>query len=111
MSKTFSIEPNIKVPEDNVIHNPDDNFYINFLKQYYVFTKDGQYLFGSTQPGRRPDRAFYMIPEGYKLGKKQRKFDTKIGKKSKSFTINIIILLHKKVKYLFFLLSYIVEVY
>ena len=81
MSKTFSIEPNIKVSEDSVIRNPDDNFYINFLKQYYVFTKDGQYLFGSTQPGRRPDRAFYMIPEGYKLGKKQRKFDTKIGKK------------------------------
>ena len=56
-------------------------FFINFLKPYYVFTKDGQYLFGSTQLGRRPDRAFYMVPENYKLGKKQQRFNTKIGKK------------------------------
>ena len=46
-----------------------------------MFTQDGQYLFGSTQPGRRPDRAFYMIPKKYKLGKKQKKFDTETGKK------------------------------
>jgi len=81
MQKTFSIEPMVKVLQENIIHNPDDEFFIEFLKPYYVFTKDGQYLFGSTQPGRRPDRAFYMVPEGYKLGKKQQRFDTRIGKK------------------------------
>ena len=81
MSKTFTIEPGINVTRENVKHNPDDVFFINFLKPYYVFTKDGQYLFGSTQLGRRPDRAFYMIPENYKLGKNQRKFNTEIGKK------------------------------
>ena len=81
MQKTFLIEPKVNVLQDNIIHNPDDNFYIDFLKPYYIFTKDGQYLFGSIQPGRRPDRAFYMVPDGYKLGKKQQKFDSKIGKK------------------------------
>jgi len=81
MSKTFVIEPGINVAQENVKHNPDNEFYIEFLKPYYVFTKDSQYLFGSTQPGRRPDRAFYMIPKNHKLGKKQQKFDTKIGKK------------------------------
>ena len=81
MPKTFSIEPKIIVLQENIIHNPDDNFFIEFLKPYYIFTKDGQYLFGSTQPGRRPDRANYMVPDNYKLGKKQQKFDTKIGKK------------------------------
>ena len=81
MSKTFSIESKVKVLEENIIHNPDDDFFIDFLKPYYVFTKDGQYLFGSQQVGRRPDRANYMVPEGYKLGKKQQKFDTRIGKK------------------------------
>jgi hypothetical protein len=81
MSDEFFIEKNLKVKKENVIHNPDDDFYKEFLKPYYVFTKDGQYLFGSTQPGRRPDRAFYMVPENYKLGKKQQKFDTQIGKK------------------------------
>jgi len=81
MSNTFSIEPGINVFRENIKHNPDDAFFINFLKPYYVFTKDGQYLFGSTQLGRRPDRAFYMVPKNYKLGKKQKEFDTKIGKK------------------------------
>ncbi|KYK34948.1 MAG: hypothetical protein AYK22_04285 [Thermoplasmatales archaeon SG8-52-3] len=81
MSNTFEIEPGINVSIENITHNPNDNFYINFLKPYFVFTKDGQYLFGSTQLGRRPDRAFYMVPESYKLGKKQQKFDVKIGKK------------------------------
>ncbi len=79
--KTKSIESKVQVFEKQIIHNPEDEFYIKFLKPYYVFTKDGQYLFGSTQYGRRPDRAFYMIPDGYKLGKKQKKFDNKIGKK------------------------------
>ena len=88
MSKMFSIESNINVLQENVIHNPDDEFYINFLKPYYVFTKDGQYLFGSTQPGRRPDRAFYMVPKDYKLGKKQKKFETDIGKKIYEVAMN-----------------------
>jgi hypothetical protein len=77
----FSIEPNVSVVQKNVIHNPDDDFFITSLKPYYVFTKDCQYLFGSTQPGRRPDRAFYMVPRNYKLGNKQKKFDTTTGKK------------------------------
>jgi len=81
MSELFSIEPNIKVKQKNVVRNPDDDFFIKSLKPYYLITKDGQYLFGSIQPGRRPDRAFYMIPEGYKLGKGQKKFDTEVGKK------------------------------
>lgn len=81
MSELFSIEPDVKVKQEKVVHNPDDDFYIKSLKPYYVVTKDGQYLFGSIQPGRRPDRAFYMIPKDYKLGKGQKKFDTKIGKK------------------------------
>jgi len=77
----FCVESDVSVAKKNVIRNPDDRFFIEFLKPYYVITKDGQYLFGSTQYGRRPDRAFYMIPQGYKLGKKQKKFDTDIGKK------------------------------
>ena len=81
MSPTFTIEKEINVVKENIINNPDDEFYIDFLKPYYIFTKDGQYLFGSTQYGRRPDRAFYMVPDGYKLGKKQKKFDRKVGKK------------------------------
>ena len=91
MSKKFSIEPHIIVNKVNVIYNPDDDFFINFLKPYYVITKDGQYLFGSIQPGRRPDRAFYMIPENYKLGKRQKKFDTKIGKKIYEIAMNYLI--------------------
>jgi len=90
MSNTFAIEPEINVLRENVTLNPDHEFYINFLKQYYVFTKDGQYLFGSTQPGRRPDRAFYMIPDNYKLGKKQQKFDTEVGKKIYEVAMNYI---------------------
>jgi len=81
MSKIFNIEPGVNVLQKNVIHNPNDDFYKEYLTPYYVFTKDGQYLFGSTQPGRRPDRAFYNIPDNYKLGKKQKRFDTKIGEK------------------------------
>lgn len=64
-----------------IIRNPDDNYYIEFLKDYYVRTKDGQYLFGSIQPGRRPDRAFYMVPENYKLGYGQKSFSNTIGQK------------------------------
>ena len=67
--------------EEKVIKNPSDDFFKEFLKPYYVITKDGQYLFASMQKGRRPDRAFYMVPDGYKLGRGQKKFDTYIGKK------------------------------
>ena len=88
MSKKFFIEPEVSILEDNVIHNPDDDFFKKFLKKYYVITQDGQYLFASTQPGRRPDRAFYMIPNGYKLGKKQKRFDTKIGKQIYKIAMN-----------------------
>jgi len=66
--------------ESKVFYNPDDEFFKKFLKDYYVVTRDGQYLFASTQPGRRPDRAFYMVPKGYRLGKGQKSFDLKIGK-------------------------------
>ncbi|MFQ6128634.1 MAG: phosphoenolpyruvate carboxykinase (ATP) [Thermoplasmata archaeon] len=63
-----------------VTHNPDDDFFIEFLRPYYVFTRDGQYLFASTQAGRRPDRAFYMVPKDYRLGAGQRPFDIEVGK-------------------------------
>ncbi len=82
MSKgKFLVEKGLEFDRKNVIHNPDDEFYMDFLKPYYIFTKDGQYLFACTQKGRRPDRVFYMVPEGYKLGQKQRPFDVDIGKK------------------------------
>ncbi|UCD92022.1 MAG: phosphoenolpyruvate carboxykinase (ATP) [Methanobacteriota archaeon] len=80
-SETFLVEEGLELDSKNVIRNPHDDFYIDFLKPYYVFTKDGQYLFACTQAGRRPDRAFYMVPDGYKLGKRQRPFDVQIGKK------------------------------
>ena len=77
----FVIEKNLEVDKKNVIHNPDDDFFIEFLKPYYIVTKDGQYLFGSTQPGRRPDRAFYMVPKNYKLVKNSRESTQKLEKK------------------------------
>ncbi len=80
-NEIFSIEEGLDLNKVNIIHNPDDDFYREFLKPYYIFTKDGQYLFACTQAGRRPDRAFFMVPEGYKLGQKQRPFDVAIGKK------------------------------
>ena len=47
-----------QVPRNCVITtNPDHNWFREFLKEYYVLTTDHQYLFGSTQAGRRPDRA------------------------------------------------------
>ena len=79
--ETIRIEKDLVLDAERVILNPDDDFYIEYLKPYYVQTKDGQYLFASTQPGRRPDLAFYMVPEGYKLGKKQLPFDREIGKR------------------------------
>ncbi len=71
-----------QVPKDCVIvKDPSHNWFRDFLRKYYVITKDHQYLFGSTQPGRRPDRAYYMVPEGYRLGKGQKSFDRDRGKK------------------------------
>ena len=77
----MKIEPNLELSDENIEHNPDDDFFRKFLEPYYVLTADNQYLFASTQKGRRPDRAFFMVPEGYKLGKKQNSFDAEIGKK------------------------------
>jgi len=62
------------------IVDPGHDFYIDFLKPYYVKTADGQYLFASKQKGRRPDRVFYMVPEDYKLGRGQKYFDVDVGK-------------------------------
>ncbi len=73
------IEDELFFDDKDVIRNPDDAWFVEYLKPYYVKTIDGQYLFGNTQAGRRPDRAFYIIPEGYKLGKGQRSFDRDIG--------------------------------
>jgi hypothetical protein len=79
--KTIRIEEDLVLDAERVILNPDNDFFIEYLKPYYVQTTDGQYLFACTQPGRRPDRAFYMVPEGYKLGKRQQPFDREIGKR------------------------------
>lgn len=81
MSSKIYIEKNLQLDGKNILFNPDNESFKQILKKYYIKTKDNQYLFASTQPGRRPDRAFYMVPEGYKLGKKQQRFDNKIGKK------------------------------
>lgn len=67
--------------KNKVILNPSDEFFKSFLKPCYIVTRDYQYLFASTQKGRRPDRVFYMVPHGYKLGKGQRSFNENIGKK------------------------------
>jgi len=64
-----------------IVKNPDHNWFRSFLQDYYILTKDYQYLFGSTQAGRRPDRAYYMVPEGYRLGQGQKAFDVERGKK------------------------------
>ena len=60
---SFLVEDGLVLDKKNIVYNPDHNFYKEFLRPYYVITRDGQYLFVSTQPGRRPDRAFYMVPE------------------------------------------------
>ncbi|MFX1564919.1 MAG: phosphoenolpyruvate carboxykinase (ATP) [Promethearchaeota archaeon] len=75
------IEGELFFEDRNVIRNPDDQWFTEYLRPYYVQTADGQYLFGNTQAGRRPDRAFYVIPKGYKLGKGQRPFDREVGLK------------------------------
>lgn len=81
MSERVFIEEDFELDVNKVIRNPDDDFFIEYLRPYYVITADYQYLFASTQPGRRPDRAFYMVPDGYKLGKGQREFNKGIGLK------------------------------
>ena len=71
-----------QVPKDNIVaRDPDHDWFREFLRDYYVVTKDYQYLFGSTQAGRRPDRAYYMVPPNYRLGKGQKAFDRERGKK------------------------------
>ena len=81
MSDLVHIEDDIAIPASQVVRNPNDDWFIEELKPYYIVTADGQYLFACTQAGRRPDRAFYMVPEGYKLGVGQKSFDKSIGKR------------------------------
>ena len=82
MGEVF-IEPDLHLNTCNVTLNPDDDWYAEFLRPYYVVTRDGQYLFASQQPGRLPSRVFYMVPPGYRLGKKQAYFEPgkEIGRK------------------------------
>ncbi|MCJ7667960.1 MAG: hypothetical protein MUP04_06740 [Anaerolineae bacterium] len=75
------IEDDLVLDSERIIRNPDDGWFIEYLAPYYIITRDNQYLFASTQAGRRPDRVFYMVPEGYKLGKRQRPFDREIGRR------------------------------
>ncbi len=79
--KAISISDYLNIPKERIILNPSNEFFIDYLKPYYIVTKDGQYLFASPQKGRRPDRVYYMVPKGYKLGAGQKKFDTIVGKK------------------------------
>ena len=81
ISEKIAIEADLVLDPRNVILGPSDDFFIEYLKPYYLQTRDGQYLFGSRQAGRRPDLATYMVPPGYRLGKKQGTFDPVIGKK------------------------------
>ena len=78
---TFDVGFGFQLSKDQIILDPDHDWFRTNLKPYYVITKDFQYLFGSTQPGRRPDRAYYMVPENFRLGKGQKPFDRERGKK------------------------------
>jgi len=69
------IEPDLRLDDCKVTLNPDDQWYAEFLRPYYALTRDGQYLFASRQLGRIPSCAFYMVPSGYRLGKKQSCFE------------------------------------
>lgn len=73
MGEVF-IEPGLQLDDRKVTLNPDHEWYAEFLRPYYVLTRDGQYLFASQQVGRIPSCAFYMVPPGYRLGKKQSHF-------------------------------------
>jgi hypothetical protein len=77
----YNVGYSCQLQESVIIRNPDHSWFRNFLKPYYVVTKDHQYLFASTQKGRRPDRAYYMVPKGYRLGKGQKAFDRERGKR------------------------------
>ncbi|KYC49083.1 MAG: phosphoenolpyruvate carboxykinase [Candidatus Methanofastidiosum methylothiophilum] len=77
---SINISKYLAVSKERIILNPSDEFYINYLKPYYIVTKDGQYLFASTQKGRRPDQVHYMVPKDYKLGTGQKGFDIDTGK-------------------------------
>ncbi len=81
MSDLVHIEDDIAIPASQVVRNPNDDWFVEKLKPYYIITADSQYLFACTQAGRRPDRAFYMVPEGYKLGVGQKSFNKSIGKR------------------------------
>ncbi|MFW9902894.1 MAG: phosphoenolpyruvate carboxykinase (ATP) [Candidatus Thorarchaeota archaeon] len=76
----FNVGFGCQLSKDQIILDPDHKWFQKNLKPYYIVTKDFQYLFGSTQPGRRPDRAYYMVPKNYRLGKKQKPFDRVRGK-------------------------------
>ena len=76
----FEIRPGFMVNGESVVRDPDDDFFRKYLEPYYLITRDGQYLFASMQAGRRPDRVFYMTPEGYRLGRQQKPFPEDAGK-------------------------------
>lgn len=77
----MQIEDEFALDCERVIRNTDDAWFIEYLAPFYIITRHNQYLFASTQAGRRPDGAFYMVPEGHKLGKGQRLFDPDIGRR------------------------------
>lgn len=77
----YNVGYSCQLQESVIIRNPDHSWFRKFLKPYYVVTEDHQYLFASTQAGRRPDRAYYMVPKGYRLGKGQKAFDRERGRR------------------------------
>ena len=81
MSAKIIVEKDLVFDAEWVIRNPDDGFFVEYLKPYYVQTVDGQYLFASRQTARRPDLAFYAVPPGYRLGKNQRPFSAELAGK------------------------------
>jgi hypothetical protein len=81
LNSNFDIGFNCQLEESQIIYNPTHQWFRETLKPYYVITKEFQYLFASTQAGRRPDRVYYMIPESHRLGKGQKAFDRERGKK------------------------------
>ena len=76
----FNVYKSLTIPKERIILNPSEDFYIEYLRPYYVITRDGQYLFASSQKGRMPDQVHYMVPKGYKLGTGQKLFDIEVGK-------------------------------